>query len=41
MNNKVKFGMYIMFGKKVECQQYLHGTSDAGPRLLFNFEPMN
>ena len=37
LNNKVKLAMYKTFGKNVEFKKYLHGVSDAGTRLLFQF----
>ena len=37
LDSKVKLEMYKTFGKNVEFRGYLHGISDAGTRLLFNF----
>ena len=37
LDNKVKLAMYKKFGKRVEFKKYLHGVSDAGTRLLFEF----
>ena len=37
LNSKVKLQLYKSFGKEVDFKTYLHGVSDAGTRLLFQF----
>ena len=39
LDSKVKLSLYRTFCKAVEYKAYLHGTCDAGSRLMFKFRP--